>query len=104
LKVSQIGRSNVYRLTITKFAHKTRNGRCPLSVATVIAQSVRVRRRRIGLRPALASAHAAGRLAFFGKIQDLHRREAFTAHLAPLPKLPLRALPRIGAIGWIPDP
>ena len=28
---------------------------------------------------ALADAHAAGRLAFFGKIQDLHRREAFAA-------------------------
>jgi hypothetical protein len=25
---------------------------------------------------ALADAHAAGRLAFFGKIKDLHRREA----------------------------
>ncbi len=33
---------------------------------------------------ALAGAHAASRLAFFGKIQDLHRREAFAAHLAPL--------------------
>jgi Putative transposase/Transposase zinc-binding domain len=33
---------------------------------------------------ALADIHAAGRLAFFGKIQDLHRREAFAAHLAPL--------------------
>ena len=33
---------------------------------------------------ALADAHAAGRLAFLGKIQDLHRREAFAAHLAPL--------------------
>jgi hypothetical protein len=33
---------------------------------------------------ALADAHAAGRLAFFGKIKDLHRREAFAAHLAPL--------------------
>jgi hypothetical protein len=33
---------------------------------------------------ALADAHAAGRLAFFGKIQDLHRRKAFDAHLAPL--------------------
>src|SRR5215475_5881944 len=33
---------------------------------------------------ALADAHAAGRLAFFGKIHDLHRREAFAAHLAPL--------------------
>ena len=33
---------------------------------------------------ALADGHAAGRLAFFGKIQDLHRREAFAAHLAPL--------------------
>jgi len=33
---------------------------------------------------ALADAHAAGRLAFFGKIQDLHRRESFAAHLAPL--------------------
>ena len=33
---------------------------------------------------ALADAHAAGRLAFFGKIHDLHRREAFAARLAPL--------------------
>jgi len=33
---------------------------------------------------ALADAHAAGRLAFFGKIQHLHRREVFAAHLAPL--------------------
>ena len=33
---------------------------------------------------ALADAHAAGRLAFFGKIEDLRRREAFAAHLAPL--------------------
>jgi hypothetical protein len=33
---------------------------------------------------ALADAHAAGRLAFFGKIQDLYRREAFAARLAPL--------------------
>ena len=33
---------------------------------------------------ALADIHAAGRLAFFGKIQDLHRRVAFAAHLAPL--------------------
>jgi len=36
------------------------------------------------LLAALADAHAAGRLAFFGKIQDLHRRDAFAAHLAPL--------------------
>jgi hypothetical protein len=33
---------------------------------------------------ALADAHAAGRLAFFGEIADLRRREAFAAHLAPL--------------------
>jgi hypothetical protein len=33
---------------------------------------------------ALADAHAAGRLAFLGKIQGLHRREAFAARLAPL--------------------
>ena len=32
---------------------------------------------------ALADAHAAGRLAFFGEIEDLRRREAFDAHLAP---------------------
>ena len=32
----------------------------------------------------LADAHAAGRLAFFGEIEDLRRREAFDAHLAPL--------------------
>jgi hypothetical protein len=35
---------------------------------------------------ALADAHAAGRLAFFGEIEGLGRREAFTAHLAPLSK------------------
>jgi hypothetical protein len=33
---------------------------------------------------ALADAHAAGRLAFFGEIEDLRRREAFDAHVAPL--------------------
>ena len=33
---------------------------------------------------ALADAHAAGRLAFFGEIARLHRREAFARHLAPL--------------------
>ena len=33
---------------------------------------------------ALAAAHAAGRLAFFGEIEDLRRRKAFDAHLAPL--------------------
>jgi hypothetical protein len=33
---------------------------------------------------ALADAHAAGRLAFFGDIQDLHRRKAFDAYLASL--------------------
>src|SRR5262249_41712799 len=33
---------------------------------------------------ALADAHAAGRLAFFGDIVHLCRREAFAAHLAPL--------------------
>src|SRR5262245_45814010 len=33
---------------------------------------------------ALADAHAAGRLAFFGEIHSLHRREVFAAHLAPL--------------------
>ena len=33
---------------------------------------------------ALADAHAAGRLAFFGEIEDLRRREAFAAYLAPL--------------------
>jgi hypothetical protein len=33
---------------------------------------------------ALADAHAAGRLAFFGQIEDLRRRDAFAAHLAPL--------------------
>jgi hypothetical protein len=33
---------------------------------------------------ALADAHAAGRLAFFGEIACLHRRETFTAGLAPL--------------------
>ncbi len=32
----------------------------------------------------LADAHAAGRLAFFGELEDLRRREAFAAHLAPL--------------------
>jgi hypothetical protein len=34
----------------------------------------------------LVDAHAAGRLAFFGEIEDLARRKAFTAHLAPLQK------------------
>ena len=33
---------------------------------------------------ALADAHAAGRLAFFGDIEGLRRRQAFAAHLAPL--------------------
>jgi hypothetical protein len=33
---------------------------------------------------ALADAHAAGRLAFFGEIEGLRRRETFAAHLAPL--------------------
>jgi hypothetical protein len=33
---------------------------------------------------ALADAHAAGRLRFFGEIADLCRHEAFAAHLAPL--------------------
>ena len=33
---------------------------------------------------ALADAHAAGRLAFFGEIAGLCRREAFAGHLAPL--------------------
>src|SRR5712675_2488147 len=33
---------------------------------------------------ALVDAHAAGRLAFFGEIAGLLRREAFAAHLAPL--------------------
>ena len=33
---------------------------------------------------ALADAHAAGRLAFFGKIDGLRRRKAFDAYLAPL--------------------
>jgi predicted Zn-ribbon and HTH transcriptional regulator len=33
---------------------------------------------------ALADAHTAGHLAFFGEIEDLCRREAFAAHLAPL--------------------
>ena len=35
---------------------------------------------------ALADAHAAGRLAFFGEIKGMGRCEAFTAHLAPLKK------------------
>src|SRR6201988_4021440 len=39
--------------------------------------------RRLSLA-ALADAHAAGRLAFFGEIKGLGRCEAFTAHLAPL--------------------
>jgi hypothetical protein len=32
----------------------------------------------------LADAHRARRLAFFGEIESLHRRQAFDAHLAPL--------------------
>jgi len=34
----------------------------------------------------LAGAHMAGRLTFFGEIEGLGRRQAFTAHLAPLQK------------------
>jgi len=34
----------------------------------------------------LADAHAAGRLAFFGNLDDLRDRTAFDAHLAPLRK------------------
>jgi hypothetical protein len=34
----------------------------------------------------IADAHAAGRLAFFGELDGLRRREAFLAHLAPLRK------------------
>src|SRR5947209_10356011 len=34
----------------------------------------------------LADAHVAGRLVFFGEIEGLGRRKAFTAHLAPLHK------------------
>jgi hypothetical protein len=34
----------------------------------------------------LADAHMAGRLAFFGEIEELARRQAFTAYLAPLRK------------------
>jgi hypothetical protein len=33
---------------------------------------------------ALADAHAAGRLEFFGEIEDLCHRNVFAAHLAPL--------------------
>src|SRR5438105_12582817 len=33
---------------------------------------------------ALTDAHAAGRLAFFGEVASLRRREAFAAHLVPL--------------------
>ncbi len=36
---------------------------------------------------ALADARAAGRLAFFGEIAGLRRREAFAAHLAPLRRM-----------------
>jgi hypothetical protein len=39
--------------------------------------------RWVRCKPRLSAA-GAGRLAFFGKIKDLHRREAFAAHLAPL--------------------
>jgi hypothetical protein len=35
-------------------------------------------------RAALADAHAAGRLAFFGEIDGLRRRDGLAAHLAPL--------------------
>jgi hypothetical protein len=38
------------------------------------------------LLAALADAHAAGRLAFFGEIENLRHRNAFVAHLAPLKK------------------
>ena len=33
---------------------------------------------------ALTDAHAANRLAFFGEIENLRRREVFNAHLVPL--------------------
>ncbi|HSS84949.1 MAG TPA: IS91 family transposase [Reyranella sp.] len=32
----------------------------------------------------LAEAHAAGQLTFFGELDDLHNRQAFAAHFAPL--------------------
>jgi hypothetical protein len=32
---------------------------------------------------ALADAHAAGQLAFFGEVEDLRHRDAFAARLAP---------------------
>ena len=35
---------------------------------------------------ALANAHTAGRLVFFGELDGLRGREAFAAHLAPLKK------------------
>ena len=37
-----------------------------------------------GFLTALADAHAAGRLRFFGEIAGLGRRQAFAARLAPL--------------------
>src|ERR1700735_4470762 len=52
------------QLPITGFAHKTRNGRCPLRVATAIARGVRARRpERATPAGSLLSprVHAAGR-------------------------------------------
>ena len=46
---------------------------------------------------ALADAHAAGRLAFFGEIDGLRRRKAFDAYLAPLKRW------RSFGFEWIPD-
>src|SRR3974390_3091988 len=60
----------------------TRWGRCKPGFLLPVRVLSRLFRRLF--LAALADAHAAGRLAFFGKIQDLHRREAFAARLAPL--------------------
>src|SRR5262249_56851680 len=57
-------------------------GRCKLGFLLPVWVLSRLFRRLF--LTALADAHAAGRLAFFGEIQNLHRREVFAAHLAPL--------------------
>jgi putative transposase/transposase-like zinc-binding protein len=60
----------------------TRWVRCKPSFLLPVGVLSRLFRRLF--RAALANAHAAGRLAFFGKIEGLRRRKAFAAYLAPL--------------------
>ena len=56
---------------------------CRLASARDFAMSGQYLFRRLFLAR-FADAHTAGRLAFFGEIRGLVRREALVAHLAPL--------------------